>query len=132
VVDVDEGDDAAALLGFGERLKQKGGDADTIWAEHLADWAARPSPNPKQVVEHADARGQDIDIGVGQIADPAAVPLRQTSSRSQQQLSPDPLRGSFGTGLARTSRCRNVELLFGGRNHFLLAAVNGRLGKLRL
>jgi hypothetical protein len=132
VVDVDEGDDAAALLGFGERLKQKGGDADTIWAEHLADPAARPSPNPKQVVEHADARGQDIDIGVGQIADPLQCPcakLLLDPSNSCRQILYAEVSGRVSLG---QSRCRSIELLFGGRNHFLLAAVNGRLGKLRL
>ena len=70
VVHIDDGDAAAACLGRGQRLKQQRTHAHALGAEHLADATARPPANAKDTVEFGNARGEDVDVRVGQAAEP--------------------------------------------------------------
>jgi hypothetical protein len=62
MVHVDEGNDAAALLGRGERLKQKRAHPDVFWAERFADAATRQAADTQQLIEHVDTRRQRVNL----------------------------------------------------------------------
>jgi len=70
VVHIDEGDDATACLGRGQSLEQEPCDADSLGTEDLADPASGPPAYAEDTFELGNTRGKDIDVRVGQAAEP--------------------------------------------------------------
>ncbi len=50
-------------------MQQERGDANPVGAKDLADATARPTADAEDIVALGDARGKDVDVGVGQAAE---------------------------------------------------------------